>query len=340
MDGRGADSLIPIKIMDDVVAVSAGQTHTMAIKSDGTLWGWGFNSFGEIGDGVAVTVVKNGLIPEDNYRFSPVQIMEDVAAVSAGHNHTIAIKTDGSLWGWGKNDACQLGDGAWKNRLAPIKIMENIAAVAGGESHTLAIGEDGSLWGWGSNNFACLGDGTWKVRNKPIKITNEIVSSDDEILEQNISVTLNGKYIEFDQPPVIIGGRTLVPIRAVCEKLGADVYWLEQAQGVLVIKNEIKLALTVGNNQMVKFTAENFSEYLEKAEDINFEPEAIYLDVPPRIIGDRTLLPIRAVCEALGAEVDWNGESNTVIITCSDEIINDKNRDTTFFDSLVAFIDN
>lgn len=156
----------------------------------------------------------------------------------------------------------------------------------------------------------------------------------------DVKVTLNGKQISFDQPPVIIDGRILVPIRAVCEKLGADVYWHEPSQAILVVKNEIKLALSVGENQMVKFTVGSFSEYLEKAEDINFKPEEVYLDVPPQIIGDRTLLPIRVICEALGAQVDWNGETNTVTITCSEEITNDKNMDKTFFDDFMAYVEN
>jgi hypothetical protein len=159
--------------------------------------------------------------------------------------------------------------------------------------------------------------------------------------EYDIKVMINEKPVCFDQSPVIINGRTLVPIRAVCEKLGADVYWLESVQVIMVVKNEIKFMLAVGINKMLKFIVTDFSELLDivKDNDVSFQTEEIDLDAPPQIIGSRTLVPIRAVCEALGAKVDWNGETNTVIIACSEDIINDNNRDITFFDGFGAYFE-
>lgn len=154
----------------------------------------------------------------------------------------------------------------------------------------------------------------------------------------DVKVTLNGEYINFDQSPVIIGGRTLVPIRAVCEKLGADVYWYEAEQGVMIVKNEIKLFLTIGQKVMGKAVVANFDEFLNHIENGNFFNE-ITLDVPPLIIGDRTLLPIRAVCETLEASVGWDEGNSTVVITCPQELIDNKNKDTTFFYEMMAYID-
>lgn len=151
--------------------------------------------------------------------------------------------------------------------------------------------------------------------------------------DDGIKVTINGEYVGFDQPPVIIDGRTLVPIRA-------DVYWYEDAEGVLIVKNEIKLALTIGSHEIDKVIAADFFEFIEHIEN---EDDSIFskieLDVPPQILGSRTLLPIRAVCRELGAEVDWDEDSNTVVITCPEEIINDVNRDTEFFNEFIAHIE-
>ncbi|MEG2001226.1 MAG: hypothetical protein RR053_07535, partial [Evtepia sp.] len=83
--------------------VSAGYIHTVAIEADGTLWAWGDNECGELGDGTT----------ED--RLFPVQVMKNVAAVSAGIGYTMAIKTDGTLWAWGRNDWGQLGNGGVGN---------------------------------------------------------------------------------------------------------------------------------------------------------------------------------------------------------------------------------
>ena len=158
---------------------------------------------------------------------------------------------------------------------------------------------------------------------------------------EQVEVLLNDEYIQFDQSPVIINGRTLVPIRAVCEALGADVYWHDVGKGIIIVKNEIKLFLTIGENSLQKMTVTDFSELLECIEnaDDNFIDD-IKLDVSPQIINNRTVLPIRAVCEALGAEIDWDEKNNTVVITCSKELISKKNQDTKFFDSYIAFAES
>jgi len=141
----------PIKIMDDVVSVSAGLSHTMAIRSDGSLWAWGNNRLGQLGDGTDID------------SRTPIKIMDDVAYVSAGSIYTMAIKTDGSLWAWGANWG-QLGDGTTINRYYPVWIMDDVVAVSAGVAHTMAIKTGGSLWAWGSNNEGQLGDGTRTIR--------------------------------------------------------------------------------------------------------------------------------------------------------------------------------
>jgi alpha-tubulin suppressor-like RCC1 family protein len=72
-------------------------------------------------------------------------------AASAGGNHTLALKTDGSLWAWGNNDSGQLGDGTITARSTPVRVLDDVRAVAAGTRHTLALKTDGSLWAWGSN---------------------------------------------------------------------------------------------------------------------------------------------------------------------------------------------
>ena len=93
-------------------SVSAGLSHGMAIKSDNTLWGWGFNSSGQIGDNSTST------------RFSPIQIgtLTNWASVASGQSHTMAVKTDGTLWGWGNNSSGQVGDTTTVSRSSPVQI--------------------------------------------------------------------------------------------------------------------------------------------------------------------------------------------------------------------------
>jgi len=145
----------PIRVMRGVVAVSAGAYYTMAVKADGSLWGWGKNDFGQLGNGAIIN--HDGYVPESVP--SPIYVMSDVTAVSAGVNHTMAIKTDGSLWGWGANWRGQLGDGTTICHTNPVHLMDNVTAVSVGYLHTLVICADGNLWTWGGNYSGQLGHG-------------------------------------------------------------------------------------------------------------------------------------------------------------------------------------
>ena len=110
------DHHLPIKIMSDVIAVSAGARHTMAIQSDGSLWAWGCNLHGALGDGTASVREHGRNFIEDNTRRLPIKVMDDVIAVSSGgwghfgDGYTIAIRSDGSLWAWGDNSSGQLSN--------------------------------------------------------------------------------------------------------------------------------------------------------------------------------------------------------------------------------------
>ncbi len=145
--------------------ISAGRSHVAIIKEDGSLWTWGSNEHGQLGDNTT----------ED--RNTPVKIMNDVVFVSAGYGHTAAIKSDGSLWTWGSNDLGQLGDGTRKDSSTPIKVMDDVISVSIGYAHTVAIKDDGSLWTWGWNDSGQLGTETTDFyTSTPVKIMDDVVS--------------------------------------------------------------------------------------------------------------------------------------------------------------------
>ena len=98
-------------IMDNVRQVSAGSTHVAAVCCDSTLWVWGKNNIGQLGNGTTSDCLR------------PVKIMDNVKQVSTGFAHTLALCCDGSLWAWGWNKYGQLGDGTTKNQDRPVKIM-------------------------------------------------------------------------------------------------------------------------------------------------------------------------------------------------------------------------
>ena len=114
--------------------------------------------------------------------------------------------------------------------------------------------------------------------------------------DSDITVLVNGTAVEFDQKPVIIEERTLVPLRAIFEALGATVDWNGDTQTVTSTLNDTTVSMTIGDDKMMK----NGITYT--------------LDVPAQIIGERTLVPVRAIAEAFGNNVGWNGDTQTVIL--------------------------
>jgi len=171
--GISARRYTPVKIMDSVVSVSAGSGHTAAITTDGSLWVWGRNNNGQVGNGKSGHRDDFNRTPE--HSSTPEKIMDSVVSVSAGGEHTMAIKTDGSLWGWGGNDDGQVGNGTTTNQLTPIKIMDSVAAVSASFGHTLALKTDGTLWAWGRNFYGQLGDGTNINKDTPIQIMEGVM---------------------------------------------------------------------------------------------------------------------------------------------------------------------
>ena len=158
-----------------------------------------------------------------------------------------------------------------------------------------------------------------------------LVSAND-----SVKVMLNGEHIAFDQAPVVENGRVLVPIRAVCEALGADVYWRGSDQTVWIIKNELKLILKIGEKYVQRALVDSHIEFFSSR---NKYTTVIELDVASKTINGKAFLPIRAVCEELGAAVGWDESSRTVVITCPEDVINDKNTDIYFFENYMEYVE-
>ena len=149
-------------ITNVTVGVSAHELNSYAIKSDYTLWAWGDNTYGQIGDNT--TTQRN----------SPVQVLTNVKKVVAGWRHAIALKNDGTVWTWGLNDNGQLGDGTITGHSAPAQVTAlsgTYIDIAAGKGHSIAVKSDGTVWAWGINSLHQIGDNTTTQRNSPVQIT-------------------------------------------------------------------------------------------------------------------------------------------------------------------------
>lgn len=151
-------------------SIFAGPFHSLAVLSDGSVWAWGNNQSGQLGDGSARNQAQPVLLSG----------LTDVSAIAAGMAHNLALKTDGTVWAWGDNQSGQLGDGTTNSRPAPVLIstLSEIGALAAGKNHSLALQQNGKVLAWGENQFGQLGDGTSvnQVNPTPVPGLDRVVS--------------------------------------------------------------------------------------------------------------------------------------------------------------------
>ena len=142
--------------------ISVGQSTTLALKSDGSLWAWGLNSFGAVGNG---TFVNNGT----NYVPNHIGTATNWVSISMGRYVSRAINNNGALFCWGYNSNGQVGDGTTTNRNipTPIGIGTSWLTTSGGQYHSVGLITNHTLWAWGDNSYGQLGDGTFTSRLTP-----------------------------------------------------------------------------------------------------------------------------------------------------------------------------
>jgi alpha-tubulin suppressor-like RCC1 family protein len=178
-DGTTVQRTAPVDVpgLVDVIAVAAGQIHTLALKADGTVWSWGYNGAGEGVLGAGIT---------DPQRTSPVQVLQSsgpltgVVAIAAGMRHSLALKSDGTVWVWGDGYYGELGLGNQNSQFRAVQVpgLAGVTAIAAGGWHSLVLQTNGAtsgvLWGWGQNNAGQLADGTTTTRYSPILIADQV----------------------------------------------------------------------------------------------------------------------------------------------------------------------
>ena len=142
--------------------VALGQRHTCVLADNGTVWCWGYNYYGQLGDGTT----------ED--RLTPVQVvgLTNVIKISSGGLASCALKDDGTVWCWGYNNQGQLGDGTTFNRSTPVQVvgLSDVVDISSSGPHTCAVKNDGTVYCWGYNNHGQLGDGTIFTQRTPVQV--------------------------------------------------------------------------------------------------------------------------------------------------------------------------
>jgi hypothetical protein len=167
--GVGDDHLGGVK------AIAAGETHGLALLANGTVWAWGGNSRGQLGDGS--TADKD--LPVQVLGLGGPGVLTGVKAIAAGGEHSLALLSDGTVLAWGANPEGQLGDDTITDRLAPVHVKDpgaanallaNVKALAGGQRHSLALTARGRARAWGDNQAGQLGDNSTTDRHTPVSV--------------------------------------------------------------------------------------------------------------------------------------------------------------------------
>ena len=172
-DGTTVTKSSPVSVIGGITnwsQVDAGGIHSLGVTSSGIAWAWGYNVFGQLGDGTTVT------------KSSPVSVIggiTDWSQVSAGTFHNLGVTSSGIAWAWGFNGEGRLGDGTTANKSSPVSVIGGItnwSQVSAGSYHSLGVTSSGIAWAWGSNGNGRLGDGTTFSKASPVSVIGGITN--------------------------------------------------------------------------------------------------------------------------------------------------------------------
>jgi alpha-tubulin suppressor-like RCC1 family protein len=182
-DNTKIDKWAPVQVhgpgnvgfLTGIVAISGGYNHVLALRNDSTVWAWGDNSTGELGDSTTVT---NDSTPVQVHGPGNVGFLTGVVSIAAGQQFSLVLKKDGTVWSWGFNAVGSLGDNTSVNRYTPVQVhgannvgyLTNVISLAAGGGHALAIRNDSTLWSWGFNINGELGDNTTNTDSVPEQV--------------------------------------------------------------------------------------------------------------------------------------------------------------------------
>lgn len=220
-DGTTTKRLKAVQIGTDTnwFCVAAGWSHTLGIKADGTLWGWGYNN------NSSVLGIGNFSSPK-----TPKQVGTDTKwiAVATYLSNSFGIKSDGTLWAWGKNEFGELGIGSKTLQYSPVMVGSDNkwVAVTTGINHSIALKSDGTIWAWGENYYNQLGDGTTTSRTTPVQIgsDNDWVSISSGVYH-NMALKSDGTLWTWGRNDVGQLGDSTTTDRSKPIKIGSDSDW-------------------------------------------------------------------------------------------------------------------
>lgn len=201
-NGTTVDNITPTMVdgLENIIQIAAGGInvpfqggHSMALKDDGTVWTWGENQFGQLGQGNTADLTI------------PTQIMglDSIIGIACGPNHQVALKSNGTVWTWGWNGYGALGNGTSEDAWSPIQVpnIDNVVQINSELHGTIAVKADGTFWAWGKNDVGQLGIGNDNDQDFATQIQINCFS----LMECAESVTIGNVEI-CDGDSILLGG--------------------------------------------------------------------------------------------------------------------------------------
>ncbi|WP_177246093.1 stalk domain-containing protein [Paenibacillus sp. BC26] len=371
-NGATTPAYTPMQLhLDHVNKVSGGYRHALFLKDDGSVWSVGGNEHGQLGNGKQTTAITT----------SPIAVngLSDIIMVSAGDNHSLALRNDGTVWGFGGNEKGQLGNDSRQNALKPVKIenLPSIVSIAAGMYTSAALGNGGEIWVWGLEAYG--GGGKSDVLRKPslVKGSGEYKAIDiDQFYgtalraDGTVWMWTNQAWYQPERPmltPFQVPGLTdivSISMDAAVKSDGTVWTWTVDHHGiphavqVPGIKDAVSIASS-GRNHLVRLQdghvmswgANQYGQTGLGVLDTEIttpqsvrKPIAVYLNdneteltMPPLLLHNSAYVPIRGVFQQMGVEVRWDIPTRSVIAknATSTIVLNSVTGKTTLNGSIV-----
>jgi alpha-tubulin suppressor-like RCC1 family protein len=168
MSSTTSSVTVPTQVttLSGIVAIASAGYHTLALQTNGSVWAFGADSSGQVGNGTTGSVVT-----------PPVQLttLQGIVAIAAGTNHSLALDNTGKVWAWGSNTYGQLGLGSYAEQTLPVQVgssLTGVISIAAGVEDSYAVEGNGTAWAWGDNSIGELGNGTTTSSNTPTQVNS------------------------------------------------------------------------------------------------------------------------------------------------------------------------
>ncbi len=299
---------VSVPLPGPALDIAAGWYHSLAVLENGDVYVIGSNAHGKLGLGIDTRTSI----------YTPVRIegLGPAKAVASYESTSFVLLENGDLYAFGENDKGQLGLGDLEDRDVPVKVeaLSGVAMIEAGRNHALAAQENGDVYSWGDGG-ARLGHGdATGLRSTPaliegLKGNNALALAAGTghslvlVGTPPITIEIDGQLLRTDVPPVILDGRTMVPLRDIFEALDTEVDYDAETRAITGTTAQTSIQLTVDSTQAT------------------VNGEEVTLDAPATVMDGRTLVPVRFIAESTGQDVGWEARTRTVLIT-TEEISN------------------